>query len=114
MATGPSCGHKGPDCYKKKPGSYGGSPAVVADNTLNREFDVDAFSIDLLTNRESLVDAVVPLLGAHAEGAEDYAVSRLHGLQAADHFAAFGLVERTAGNHQQVDVALGIVIAAGL
>jgi putative transposase len=28
--------------YKKKPGSYGGSPAVVADNTLNREFDVDA------------------------------------------------------------------------
>lgn len=28
--------------YKKKPGSYGGSPAVVANNTLNREFDVDA------------------------------------------------------------------------
>jgi putative transposase len=28
--------------YKKKPGSYGGSPSVVADNTLNREFDVDA------------------------------------------------------------------------
>ena len=27
--------------YKKKPGSYGGSPAVVAENTLNREFDVD-------------------------------------------------------------------------
>ena len=28
--------------HKKKPGSYGGSPAVVADNTLNREFDFDA------------------------------------------------------------------------
>ena len=28
--------------YKKKPGSYGGRPAIVADNTLNREFDVDA------------------------------------------------------------------------
>lgn len=28
--------------HKKKPGSYGGSPAVVPDNTLNREFDVDA------------------------------------------------------------------------
>lgn len=28
--------------YKKRPGSYGGSTAVVADNTLNREFDVDA------------------------------------------------------------------------
>jgi putative transposase len=28
--------------YKKKPGSYGGSPAVVAGNTLNREFDVNA------------------------------------------------------------------------
>lgn len=28
--------------YKKKPGSYGGSPAVVADNTLNRRFDVVA------------------------------------------------------------------------
>ena len=28
--------------YKKKRGSYGGSPAVVADNTLNRKFDVDA------------------------------------------------------------------------
>ena len=26
--------------YKKKPGSYGGCAAVVADNTLNREFDV--------------------------------------------------------------------------
>ncbi len=26
--------------YKKKPSSYGGSPAVMADNTLNREFDV--------------------------------------------------------------------------
>jgi putative transposase len=26
--------------YKKKPGSYGGSPAVVADSTLNKEFDV--------------------------------------------------------------------------
>ena len=28
--------------YKKKPGSYGGNPAVVARNTLNREFDGDA------------------------------------------------------------------------
>ena len=28
--------------YKKKPSSYGGSPAVVADNTLNKEFNVDA------------------------------------------------------------------------
>ncbi len=28
--------------YKEKPGSYGGSPAVVADNALNWEFDVDA------------------------------------------------------------------------
>ena len=28
--------------YKKKPGSYGGSPAVVADTALNREFDVNA------------------------------------------------------------------------
>jgi putative transposase len=28
--------------YKKKPGSYGDSHAVVADNTLNRDFDVDA------------------------------------------------------------------------
>ena len=28
--------------YKKRPGSYGGSPAVVVCNTLNREFDVDA------------------------------------------------------------------------
>ena len=28
--------------YKKKPGSYGARPAIVADNTLNREFDVSA------------------------------------------------------------------------
>ena len=28
--------------YKKRPGSYGGRPAVVACNILNREFDVDA------------------------------------------------------------------------
>ena len=26
--------------HKKRPSSYGGSAAVVADNTLNREFDV--------------------------------------------------------------------------
>ena len=28
--------------YKKKPGFYGGSPAVVDNNTLNREFDANA------------------------------------------------------------------------
>jgi len=39
-------------CYKKKPGSYGGRPAVVADNTLNREFDVDAS--DVLGHRQHL------------------------------------------------------------
>jgi len=26
--------------YKKKPGSYGGTPSVVVDNTLDRQFDV--------------------------------------------------------------------------
>jgi putative transposase len=44
-ASGASGGHKGIRAqigYKKRPGSYGGSPSVVADNTLNREFDVDA------------------------------------------------------------------------
>jgi putative transposase len=35
-------GIKAQICYKRKPGSYGATPAVVADNTLNREFDVDA------------------------------------------------------------------------
>ncbi len=38
----PSGGHKGPDRLKRKPVSYGGSPAVVANNTLNRALDVDA------------------------------------------------------------------------
>lgn len=28
--------------YKRRPGRYGGKPAVVADNTLNRQFEVDA------------------------------------------------------------------------
>ena len=41
LATGTSGGHKGLDWLQKKPDSYGGGPAVVADNTLNREFDVD-------------------------------------------------------------------------
>jgi putative transposase len=27
--------------YKRRPGRYGGKPAVVADNTLDRQFDVD-------------------------------------------------------------------------
>lgn len=28
--------------YRRRPGRYGGKPAVVADNTLDRQFDVDA------------------------------------------------------------------------
>ena len=28
--------------YKRRPGRYGGKPAVVADNTLDRQFEVDA------------------------------------------------------------------------
>tara|TARA_R110002094_G_scaffold215113_1_gene185616 strand:- start:1494 stop:2351 length:858 start_codon:yes stop_codon:yes gene_type:complete len=28
--------------YKRRPGSYGGKPAVIADNKLDRRFDVDA------------------------------------------------------------------------
>ena len=28
--------------YKRRPGSYGGKPSVVVDNTLDRQFDVDA------------------------------------------------------------------------
>lgn len=28
--------------YKRRPGSYGGKPSVVVDNTLARQFDVDA------------------------------------------------------------------------
>lgn len=28
--------------YKRRPGTYGGQPSVVVDNTLNRQFDVDA------------------------------------------------------------------------
>lgn len=28
--------------YKRRPGRYGGRPAIVADNTLDRQFEVDA------------------------------------------------------------------------
>ncbi len=28
--------------YKRRPGKYGGKPSVVVENTLNRQFDVDA------------------------------------------------------------------------
>lgn len=28
--------------YKRRPGSYGGKPSVIVDNTLNRQFDVNA------------------------------------------------------------------------
>jgi len=28
--------------YKRRPGGYGGKPSVVVDNTLDRQFDVDA------------------------------------------------------------------------
>ena len=42
LAFGSSGRHKGPDWLQKEAGPYGGSPAVVADNTLSREFDVDA------------------------------------------------------------------------
>ncbi|WP_417689684.1 DDE-type integrase/transposase/recombinase [Roseibium sp.] len=29
-------------CYRRRPGFYGSKPAVVVDNTLARQFDVDA------------------------------------------------------------------------
>jgi len=35
-------GIKAQSGYKRRPGSYGGKPSVVADNTLARQFDVDA------------------------------------------------------------------------
>ena len=28
--------------YKKRPGKYGGKPSLVVDNTLDRQFDVEA------------------------------------------------------------------------
>ena len=28
--------------YKRRPGKYGGKPSIVVDNTLDRQFDVDA------------------------------------------------------------------------
>ena len=28
--------------YRRRPGRYGGKPAVVADNTLDRQFEIDA------------------------------------------------------------------------
>ena len=28
--------------YKRRPGKYGGKPSIAVDNTLNRQFDVDA------------------------------------------------------------------------
>ena len=35
--------------YKRRPGHYGGKPAVVADNTLDRQFEVAAPDRDCLT-----------------------------------------------------------------
>jgi putative transposase len=28
--------------YKRRPGGYGGKPSVVVDNTLDRQFDIEA------------------------------------------------------------------------
>jgi putative transposase len=36
--------------YKRRPGSYGGKPSVVVDNTLDRKFDVDAPDIAWVTD----------------------------------------------------------------
>ena len=51
--------------YKKKPGSYGGSPAIVADNALNREFDVDApdqfWVTDITTSAPTKASCILPL-----------------------------------------------------
>jgi putative transposase len=34
-------GNKAQIGYKRRPGSYGGKPSLVIDNTLDRQFDVD-------------------------------------------------------------------------
>lgn len=36
--------------YKRRPGRYGGKPAVVADNTLERQFEVEAPDIVCVTD----------------------------------------------------------------
>jgi putative transposase len=38
----PTLGIKAQIGYKRRPGSYGGMPSVVVDNTLDRQFDVEA------------------------------------------------------------------------
>ena len=35
--------------YKRRPGKYGGKPSVVVDNTLDRQFDVEAPNTVCLT-----------------------------------------------------------------
>ncbi|AGT11696.1 transposase (plasmid) [Paracoccus aminophilus JCM 7686] len=42
FATMPIAGIKAQIGYKRRPGSYGGKPSVVVDNTLDRQFDVEA------------------------------------------------------------------------
>lgn len=36
--------------YKRRPGKYGGKPSLVVDNTLNRQFDVDAPDVVWVTD----------------------------------------------------------------
>ena len=40
--------------HNRRPGKYGGKPSVVADNTLNRRFDVDAPDRFCLLGDESI------------------------------------------------------------
>jgi len=46
-------GIKAQICYKRRPGTYGGKPSGVMDNTLNRRFDVDVPGRFWVTERPS-------------------------------------------------------------
>ena len=52
--------------YKRRPGSYGGKPSLVVDNTLDRQFDVDvpdrAWVTDITTSGLKKVSPTSPSL----------------------------------------------------
>ena len=75
---------------------------------------VNAVAIDFVTDPKHLVDTMLPLLCAESQGADDAVMPMLHGLQKIGHLKALYDSHGPACEDQEVDVALGIVIAAGL
>jgi hypothetical protein len=75
---------------------------------------IDAFAIDFRPDTEHLIHPVIPLFRGQPQRTDDAPVSMLYRLEKFGKPKPFGNTDGLAGENKQVNIAMGIVITAGL